>query len=222
MNMTKRYTIRVNAAAPNVVPSAGIDGTDSDACCLASTTSMAKKSIQMNEAVVLLKRLAVIHAPEGKPFILKSGATSMTYVDVRSAALSHEGLCQLSSYLAWRMQDMGLNPDLIAGVALGGCPLVTGVSFRTSIDSLYVRTEAKDHGTAKLIEGSFEAGKTVVLFEDVVTSGASTMKAIKVLTSAGLKVEAVIAVLDREQGGIDAISKECPFSALATLKELLE
>jgi orotate phosphoribosyltransferase len=169
----------------------------------------------------ILRKKSVLHAPEGKPFILKSGAESMTYVDVRLTALSHEGLCRLSSGLTWRMQEMGLEPDRVAGVVVGGCPLATGVSFRTAIDVLYVRAEAKDHGTNKLIEGTFLPGYTVVLFEDVITSGGSTLGAIRTLRDAGLNVIGVVAVLDREQGGLEAIRKECPAEALYTLKELL-
>lgn len=169
----------------------------------------------------VLRQLSVLHTTPDKPFILKSGAKSLTYVDVRLTALSAKGLRILSSALALRMGEMGLRPACVAGVALGGCPLATGVSLHSGIDALYVRPEPKDHGTGKLIEGSFRPGDTVVLFEDVITSGGSTLKTIATLRDAGLNVIGVVAVLDREQGGTELIQKECQLSSLVTLKELL-
>lgn len=188
----------------------------------------------------VLRELSVLHAPEGKPFILKSGKESMTYVDVRLASLDPRGLRVLAGELFWTAMSMRTGSCLAAGVALGGCPLATGVSFTSLIaselkderdrnvhihlpvwDAIYVRPEAKDHGTGKLIEGRFEKGWGVILFEDVVTSGGSSIKAIAALKDAGLEVKGVVAVLDREEGGGEKISAEAPFRALCTLKELL-
>lgn len=192
-------------------------------------------------AIRLLKKHSVLHAKEGKPFILKSGKESMTYVDVRLTALRADGLYELSRELYTTVRSLGIPPvqvRRVAGVALGGCPLATGVSqygqahsqmgdhHESGIvypvyDALYVRPEAKDHGTGKLIEGQFSPGDKVVLLEDVVTSGGSTIKAILALHEAGLNVVGVAAVLDREEGGKARIEAECPFKALVTLKELL-
>lgn len=169
----------------------------------------------------ILRQRSVLHAPPGKPFILKSGAESMTYVDVRLTALSSDGLHAVAEALYERLASMRLNANLVAGVALGGCPLATGVSLMSGMDALYVRPEAKDHGTGKLVEGAFQPGDRVVLLEDVITSGGSTLKALAALRNAGLTVAGVIAVLDREQGGAALIEQECPFAALHTLKELL-
>jgi orotate phosphoribosyltransferase len=174
-----------------------------------------------NNLLQILRERSVMRTTPDKPFTLKSGATSLTYVDIRLAALNHEGLCRLSNALVWEMDRSFDRPDRVAGVIVGGCPLATGVSFRSAIDVLYVRAEAKDHGTGKLIEGAFEPGMTVVLFEDVITSGGSTLAAIRALRDAGLDVTRVIAVLDREQGGCERIKQECAVSALFTLKELL-
>lgn len=194
------------------------------------------------EALATLRRLSVLHAPPGKPFILKSGKESMVYIDVRRTALDPRGLRLLSSDLFWSMARSYFGiPTKVAGVALGGCPLATGVSLAALTDSelrhadgglihdcltvpgtLYVRPEAKDHGTGKLIEGAFEPGERVVLVEDVVTSGGSSIKALRALKGAGLDPIGVVAVLDREEGGRAAIEAEgVYFEALVTLKELL-
>lgn len=193
----------------------------------------------------VLRELSVLHAPEGKPFILKSGKESMTYVDVRLASLDPRGLRVLAGELFWTAMRLRPGSCLAAGVALGGCPLATGVSSTSLIaselkdgdrnvhdhlpvwDAIYVRPEAKDHGTGKLIEGRFEKGWGVVLFEDVVTSGGSTLKAIAALRDAGLEVKGVVAVLDREDRdaegklGREKVQAEAPFQALCTLNELL-
>lgn len=174
-----------------------------------------------------LRELSVLHAPEGKPFILKSGKESMTYVDVRLTALNPRGLLTLAVDLHREVFQVD-GAKLVAGVVLGGCPLATAVSFHAyrcdelnPLNVLYVRPEAKDHGTGKLIEGKFEPGQGVVLIEDVITSGGSSLKAMAALRDAGLEVKAVVAVLDREEGGGERISAEVPFRALCTLKELL-
>lgn len=177
----------------------------------------------------ILRELSVLHAPEGKPFILKSGKESMTYVDVRLTALNAHGLHLLSDALHRETFRVADGARLVAGVALGGCPLATGVSLLSyrldeanPFNALYVRPEAKDHGTGKLVEGSFKPGDSVVLVEDVTTSGGSSLKAMASLREAGLVVKAVVTVLDREEGGGDKIRAEgVPFSALCTLGELL-
>ena len=174
----------------------------------------------------ILQKYSVLRTTPDKPFILKSGRESLVYVDVRITALSHEGIWVLAPFIYEQMIRY-YNVGLVAGVAIGGCPLATGVSMYSAtrdqnMNALYVRPEAKDHGTGKLVEGAFKAGDEVILVEDVVTSGGSSVKAIKALQEAGLKVLAVVAVLDREEGGQALIEPLCYFHSLTTLKELLE
>jgi orotate phosphoribosyltransferase len=191
------------------------------------------------DAIRLLKKHSVLHAPEGKPFVLKSGKESMYYVDVRLTALRADGITALSQDLFQTIRALGIDVRRVAGVALGGCPLATGVSMCGQAlsrmgdhheeghvypvyDALYIRPQAKDHGTAKLIEGQFEPNDCVVLLEDVTTTGGSSVKAIEVLHSWDLRVVGVVTVLDREGGGKEAIEAYgIPFKALVTLKELL-
>lgn len=176
----------------------------------------------------VLRKLSVLHAPPGKPFILKSGKESMTYVDVRLTALNAHGLHVLADALHREVRQAANGSKLVAGVALGGCPLATAVSLLSyrldevnPLNALYVRPEAKDHGTGKLIEGGFQPGDGVILVEDVITSGGSSLKAIAALRAAGLDVRGVVAVLDRQEGGTEKISAEAPLRSLCTLGELL-
>jgi orotate phosphoribosyltransferase len=181
----------------------------------------------------ILREKSVLRTTPDKPFKLVSGKTSLVYVDVRLTALDAVGLWAIVRSLCGELASLedppdSLQVDSVAGVVVGGCPLATGVSLHYStglrvINTLYVRKEAKDHGTAKLIEGSYKPGDRVVLLEDVVTSGGSTLGAIKALREAGLVVLAVVAVLDREEGGRAKIEEAgVAFRALVTLRELLE
>lgn len=185
----------------------------------------------MPDLLTLIKNLSVLRAPEGQPFTLASGKKSMIYVDIRRSALNGAALWQLSTALLGKIRT-ALKSDarLVAGVALGGCPLATGVTiasthFQTEtehpLQTLYVRKEAKEHGTGKLVEGLYESGDHVVLVEDVITSGGSSLKAIENLEKEGLIVDGVVAVLDREEGGRDRLTEAlCPLVSLFTLKEL--
>lgn len=195
-----------------------------------------------HEAIKILRLLSVLHAPPGKPFVLKSGKESLVYIDVRRAALDPHGLRVLSSRLFWIMSGSGHGiPSKVAGVALGGCPLATGVSLAALTASeqrgpdgalvhdclpvpgtLYVRPEPKAHGTGKLIEGVFEPGESVVLVEDVTTTGGSSLRALQALREAGLVPQGVVTVLDREEGARAAIEAEgVYFKTLCTLSALL-
>jgi orotate phosphoribosyltransferase len=187
-----------------------------------------------NPVVLALQELSVLHAPEGKPFISAQGKELMTYVDIRRTSLTADGLALLAESLYWKINKLDLRPRRVAGVALGGCSLASGVSLASimmnavapgmgTLDAVYVRKESKEHGTGKRVEGIFNPGDKVVLVEDVVTSGKSSLNALKALTEAGLVVIGIVAVLDREEGGREAIEDSgTPFAALTTLKELLE
>lgn len=172
-----------------------------------------------------LRHLSVLRAPPGQPFKLASGKESMVYVDVRLTALNGHGGLLLAEHLV-AILDHHVLPSsprpLLAGVVVGGCPLVTAMSMLTGLDVLYVRKEAKGHGTDKLIEGRYQEGDAVVLVEDVVTSGASSVKAAQVLTDAGLQVIGILAVLDRGDGGRKTIEDAgYTFVSLFTLSQLL-
>lgn len=185
---------------------------------------------RQQELLEILREKSVLHTTPDKPFKLVSGKESLVYVDVRLTALDNVGMRVIAQVIISELVKNQIEADLVAGVVVGGCPLATSVSLISSryfggchsLNALYVRKEAKDHGTTKLIEGTFQVGDRVILLEDVVTSGGSTLGSIKTLRDAGLEVKAVIAVLDREEGGRAKIEETgVPFYALTTLKELL-
>ena len=154
------------------------------------------------ELLVLLKRRAY---KKGE-FKLSSGNTSEHYVNCKPITLSGRGLT-LASLLMLKEVDT----KVVGGLTLGADPLVSGVSLVSALDSrmvngLIVRKEAKGHGTQAWIEGLLPPeGTKVTVLEDVVTSGDSAIKASKRLRDAGFTVERVITLVDRKEGGKEAM-----------------
>lgn len=140
--------------------------------------------------------------------ILASGRKSNFYIDCKQTALTAEG-----HYLFGRLalEELGKvegGVDAVAGVTLGGDPLVSAVSLTSFIagrplPALIIRKELKGHGTEAWIEGmkNVKAGARVVILEDVVTTGGSTLKACQKAKDAGLTVVKVVALVDRQEGG---------------------
>ena len=137
-------------------------------------------------------------------FVLRSGKRSKYYLDKWRFETKPELLREIARALAGLLPDPP--PDRLAGVELGGVPLATALSLETGIPSLIVRRQAKEYGTAKGIEGVFEAGERVVLVEDVLTTAGQAIAAAQRLTAAGLDVVRIIYVIDREEGADDNIT----------------
>jgi orotate phosphoribosyltransferase len=181
-----------------------------------------------NDGLALLRSKSLKVAPPGKEFTLASGKTSRVYLDVRRTALSPEGHVLLGRELLAAVVQRFPGAQLVAGVALGGCPLASAVSMTSAgtgrpLAAVYVRKEAKAHGSGQFVEGPFEPGQRVVLLEDVVTTGGSSEKAIHALREAGLEVTGVLAVVDREEGGaVRFADMGVPFRSLWTMSQVLE
>jgi orotate phosphoribosyltransferase len=122
--------------------------------------------------------------------------------------------------------------DAIAGVELGGCPLASAASLMSFMrghpsearDAVYVRKDAKDHGSKRLLEGDtrLAPGASLVILEDVTTTGGSTLKAVEKIRAAGYRVSAVITLVDRLEGGREAIEAEgIPFDAIYTRRDFI-
>ncbi len=156
----------------------------------------------------LLELLRTLSYREGR-VLLASGKESDFFIDCKQTVLTARG-----HHLAAELILDGIRHlhgiEAVAGVALGGCPLASAVSLMSvsrgrALDALYVRKEAKDHGSRRLIEGPVRSGMRVILLEDVVTTGGSTLAAIEVLRAAGVEVVAVAVLVDRVEGGVEAV-----------------
>ena len=158
-----------------------------------------------------LLELLRVRAFERKRVVLASGKESDFFIDCKQAVLTAEGHVLVGEVMLDAVRR--LPPcSAVAGVELGGCPLASAValtSFRgpEPLDALYVRKDAKDHGSRRLVEGNtrLAPGARVVLLEDVVTTGGSTLKAATKLREAGCEVVAVVALVDRLEGGREAV-----------------
>lgn len=157
-------------------------------------------------------------------FTLSSGKKSNIFVDCKRTLLLSEGHQYVGSYIYNRMRVEHPEVHKVAGVELGGCPISSAVASvgPTPIDALYVRKEQKYHGSERLVEGVYHTGDKVVLVEDVITTGASTIKALDLLKICLLKTVAVISVVDRSQGGKEAIEAAhgIPVHSLFTIEDL--
>lgn len=180
-------------------------------------------------AILKLKELLQERALKYGDFQLASGATSNVFIDVKQVALSATGHHILGDALRDVICRLGPYPSAVAGVELGGCPLASAVSLHSfhqhcgaPIDALYVRKSPKDHGRVVGVEGAdyLPRNAPVAVVEDVVTTGASTARAIERLRDRGLYVTAVASVIDREQGGAQRF--DVPFEALFTMREVVE
>lgn len=158
-----------------------------------------------------LLQLLKLHSYQKRRVILASGKESDFFIDCKQTVLTAEGHALTGELLYEALLPLE-HCAAVAGVELGGCPLASAVSMvsflrGSPLDAIYVRKEAKDHGSQRLLEGTsrLKPGAHVVILEDVVTTGGSTLKAAEKLVAAGFSVTAVIALVDRLEGGAQTI-----------------
>jgi orotate phosphoribosyltransferase len=127
--------------------------------------------------------------------------------------MSPEGLTLIGPAALQSIDDAGWIVDSVGGLTLGADPISYAVSYASAdtlrpLRAFTVRKEAKAHGTGKLVEGPFRSGDRVVIIEDVITTGGSALKAAKAVAAAGGIVVGVLALVDREEGGREAIEAD--------------
>lgn len=143
-------------------------------------------------------------------FRLASGQQSHYYIDARKTTMSAQGQLLLGRLGLTAIREAGWMPAAVGGLTMGADPVAFAIA-RTSVDqppliqAFSVRKAVKDHGTSRRVEGNFSPGDPVVVLEDVITSGGSALQAIEVIGAEGGRVLGVLAVVDREQGGRQAI-----------------
>lgn len=173
-----------------------------------------------------LRRLLLERSVRRGDFVLASGRHSSYYIDCRVATMSAEGMVLIGRMGLEAIRQEGWNPAGVGGLTMGADPVayaIAAASFGSDhpVDAFSVRKGAKDHGTGRVIEGNFKSGDAVVVVEDVITSGESTARALAAVEQAGGNVLGVLAVVDREQGGRQALEADGRrVVALTTVAEL--
>jgi orotate phosphoribosyltransferase len=140
-------------------------------------------------------------------FVLRSGKRSSYYLDKFRFGTRPDLLAPLGEAIAAAVAECEPEAVRIAAPELGAVSLATAASLAGGLPFVIVRKEPKEYGTGNRIEGGFEAGELVCLVEDVVTSGGAAIAAIEALREAGLRVSHAVCVVDREDGGADALAR---------------
>jgi orotate phosphoribosyltransferase len=147
------------------------------------------------------------HAYLEGDFVLRSGRRSRYYLDKYRFETRPDLLGPLGDRIARAVAEHEPEAVRLAGPELGAVPLAAAASLTSGLPFLIVRKEAKEYGTGNRLEGPYEEGECVCLVEDIVTSGGALLESVDVLRGAGLAVHTAVCVVDREEGGADALAR---------------
>jgi orotate phosphoribosyltransferase len=172
----------------------------------------------------LLRTLAF----QAREVTLSSGLKSSFYIDCKQVSLDAEGATLIGRLFLAAIDELAPAAEGVGGLTLGADPLATATSIASFVAgrpraAFIVRKEPKGHGTGQWIESSkrLRAGAPVVILEDVVTTGASTVRAIERAREAGYQVLHAVALVDRLEGGREAVTAHAPLTALYTREDFL-
>lgn len=160
-------------------------------------------------------------------FTLASGRQSSLYIDARLTAMSPDGLALIGPLGLQAIEQLAWSVDAVGGLTLGADPISYAIAYASAgsprlVRSFTVRKEAKAHGTGKQIEGPFRSGDRVAVIEDVITTGGSALRAVEAIRREGGDVVGVLALVDREEGGREAIEASgLRVHALARASEIM-
>ncbi len=159
-------------------------------------------------------------------FTLASGKKSTYYLDGKQVSLSAEGARLIGEGMFELLKADARFPDAVGGMSIGADPITAAVitiaalNGHKDLKGFLVRKESKGHGTNQYVEGPLTSGDHVVVVEDVVTTGGSSLKAIERLEAVGMIVDGVLAIIDRKEGGRKAFEeKGYSFSSLLTIED---
>lgn len=181
----------------------------------------------MTDRAALIMMLAERSAKRGQ-FTLASGKSSRYYIDARLTTMSPEGLSLIGPLALSALNQSGWEISAVGGLTLGADPISYAISYASAasarpLRAFTVRKEAKAHGTGKTIEGPFKNGDRVAVIEDVITTGGSALRAIQAVRAENATVAGVLALVDREEGGREAIQAAgVPVIALVTATQIIE
>ncbi len=171
----------------------------------------------------LLQEKSFRYSPD-QPFKLVSGRVSPYYIDCRPTTHSAEGLFLMGEIFWEKLRDLPV--AAVGGLTMGADPMAHAIALTSylkgrPLNAFSVRKQAKEHGAGGLVVGDIKPGDKVAVLEDVVTTGGSTLKAIAAARDFGLEVVQVLILVDRQEGGKEAVAAIIPqVEAVFTLEEL--
>jgi orotate phosphoribosyltransferase len=173
-----------------------------------------------------LRQLLRTHSLLFGEFTLASGQRSRFYFDSKRTTLLAEGAFLAAVEILATIRAQRIEADAIGGMTLGADPIVCPVAALSYLQgqplaAFIVRQATKAHGTGQRIEGNLERGSRAIVVDDVVTTGGSTLRAIEAVEQAGARVVAVICLVDREQGGAEAL-RRWPFHPVFRRGEIFD
>ena len=190
----------------------------------AESASIAQRRAQLADL------LAVRSARRGT-FTLASGRTSDLYIDARLTTMSPDGLALIGPLALDLLADAAWTVDAVGGLTLGADPIAYAIAYASTVArpatawvrAFTVRKQAKAHGTGQRIEGPFQSTDRVAVVEDVITTGGSALQAVDAVRAAGGTVVGVLAIVDREEGGREAIERAAgvPVLSLVSAREVV-
>ncbi len=186
------------------------------------TTPVAPRSPLTQELIDLVATKALRRGT----FTLASGRTASYYLDAKQVVLDAHGSMLVGKAILERLQKLGPLPQAVGGMSIGADPVTGAVVTMAGVAGLplkgfMVRKEAKGHGMQRFVEGPVQPGDRVVIVEDVITTGGSSLVAIDRASDFGLVVERVVTVIDRLAGAADTLAaRGIPLEALVTIRDL--
>ncbi|MDR1958526.1 MAG: orotate phosphoribosyltransferase [Planctomycetaceae bacterium] len=179
----------------------------------------------MNPSDTILLQLIREKSLKFGDFTLASGKKATYYLDGKQVTLDAFGAKLIGEGILHLMLRNGKLPDLVGGMSIGADPITAAVLTMAAVNGhalrgCMIRKEPKGHGTKKYIEGPVQPGDRIIVLEDVVTTGGSSLLAMERLEEAGIVVDGVIAVIDRMEGGAETFrQKGCRFQSLLTIRD---
>ncbi len=170
----------------------------------------------MEELRQEIRKLIFARAYQRRKVILASGRESDFYIDSKQVTLTAEGIYKIALYILYLIREENLKVRAVGGPAMGAVPLAAAISalswgapFNNPLDTFFVRSEAKKHGLENKVDGpTLREGLPLLLLDDVLTTGGSVLKAVRAVQQLGCKVEKVMVIVDRQEGGRENLEKE--------------